>query len=145
MSDYFIVSVDDSTYFKEIKCLDKELFSRDLPDLKIGHWWAMFDERDYPLVAYCGMVPSADWYKTGYLCRAGVREECQGQGLQKRLINVRVAKARRLGWEWVVSDTDDNNHASSNSLIACGFRLYTPENRWAGRKGVLYWRKDLIG
>ena len=53
----------------------------------------------------------------------------------------RVDKARRLGWNWLITDTYDNP-ASSNSLISCGFKLYDPNVPW-GTKGALYWRKKL--
>jgi L-amino acid N-acyltransferase YncA len=65
----------------------------------------------------------------------------RGQGIQKRLIRVRLRQARALGWNWVVTDTHDNP-ASSNSLIARGFKLFDPSKPWGADK-TLYWRLKL--
>lgn len=101
-----------------------------------GAWW--YAEVNGELAGYAGVVPSKQWADCGYMNRAGVLPEHRGKGLQKRLIRTRQAYARRVGWRWLVTDTRDNP-ASSNSLIACGFRLYTPSSPWA-LKDSLYWR-----
>ena len=59
-----------------------------------------------------------------------------GHGLQRRLIRIRVQKARKIGKRRVISYTMGNAR-SGNNLIACGFRLYNPENCWEGE--VTYW------
>ncbi len=89
-------------------------------------------------IAYAAMAPSQQWANVGYLCRAGVLPEYRGLGIQKRLIRVRVAYARKLGYLAVVTDTTDNP-ASANSLISCGFKLYQPFFPWAF-KHTCYWR-----
>jgi len=66
----------------------------------------------------------------------------RGQGLQRRLIRVRELAARKAGMLAIVTDTHRENHASSNSLMAMGYRLYTPHTKWAFNDG-LYWRKKL--
>ena len=68
-------------------------------------------------------------------------QDHQGNGLQKRLIRARVAKARALGYKWVVTDTYDNP-ASANSLIASNFKLFKPSDPWAG-SGSLFWLRKL--
>jgi GNAT superfamily N-acetyltransferase len=70
-----------------------------------------------------------------------VLPEARGQGLQRRLIGARERHARALGMAWLVTDTYQNP-ASSNSLIAAGYRLYEPAQPW-GARGTLYWRKRL--
>jgi hypothetical protein len=50
-------------------------------------------------------------------------------------------QAKKLGWNWLITDTHDNA-PSSNNLIATGFRLYNPTCPWAF-KDSLYWRKRL--
>ena len=102
-----------------------------------GHWWVAYTEDDKP-VGFAGMVRSAQWSNAGYLCRAGVLRHYTGYGLQKRFIQVRINQARKLGWEWLVTDTTDNP-ASANSLISMGFKLYEPSVPW-GFKNSLYWR-----
>lgn len=73
--------------------------------------------------------------------RAGVIPSHRGKGLQTRMIAVRVAKAKRLGWKYVLTYTHDNC-PSANNLIDCGFKLYDPRNPYAA-DGSLYWRIKL--
>jgi len=105
-----------------------------------GHWWIAYTEEGKP-IGFAGLTRSAQWSNAGYMCRAGVLPDYQGHGLQKRLIQARIRKARSLNWDWLLTDTTDNP-ASSNSLIALGFRLYIPSVPW-GFKNSLYWRLDL--
>jgi GNAT superfamily N-acetyltransferase len=81
------------------------------------------------------------WIDTGYLCRAGVLSGYRGHGIQKKLIRARIRQAKALGWNWLVTDTY-LNPASSNSLIATGFKLFEPSKPW-GATQTLYWRKKL--
>ncbi len=106
----------------------------------LGFWWIAYAEDGQP-AAFASMKPSIRWQETGYLSRSGVLEPHRGNGLQKRLIRVRVRKARELGWKWLLSDTSDNPE-SANSLISCGFRMYTPSQPY-GLKTSVYWRKRL--
>ena len=106
-----------------------------------GHWWVAFTESGKP-VAFAGLVRSAQWVNAGYLCRAGVLRTYNGHGLQKKLIQARIRQARKLNWEWLITDTTDNP-ASSNSLISMGFKLYEPSNPWA-YKNSLYWRLNVF-
>lgn len=102
-----------------------------------GHWWIAYAEDGKP-VAFAGLVRSARWTDTGYLCRAGVLDEYTGNGLQKRLILARIKQARKLGWNWLISDTT-NNPPSANSLINAGFKIYKPGSPWSFRNAI-YWR-----
>lgn len=102
-------------------------------------WWIAFAD-ELP-VAFAAVRPTGTpgvWY----LCRAGVIPTARGQGLQKRLIRVRLLAAKAAGASAVVTDTRPNNCASSNSLIAAGFRTYNPATRWACDDSI-YWRKEL--
>jgi GNAT superfamily N-acetyltransferase len=105
-----------------------------------GYWWLVHSEDGVP-VAFAGLVPSQRWSDCGYLCRAGVLPAHRGQGIQKKLIRVRIRQARALGWNWLITDTHDNP-ASANSLIARGFRLFNPTKPW-GADSALYWRLEL--
>ena len=102
-----------------------------------GHWWIAYTEDGKP-IAFAGLVRSITWTDTGYLCRAGVMDGYTGHGLQKRLIRVRQTQARKLGWNWLITDTTANP-ASSNSLINAGFKIYTPANKWSFRNAI-YWK-----
>lgn len=105
-----------------------------------GYWWLCYTDAGVP-VGFAGMVPSVRWEQTGYLSRAGILPAHQGRGLQKRLIKVRIAKAKQLGWRFLLSDTSENP-ASANSLISCGFKMYEPRNPY-GLKTSLYWRRKI--
>jgi GNAT superfamily N-acetyltransferase len=102
-----------------------------------GHWWIAYAQDGKP-VAFAGLVRSIKWADTGYLCRAGVLDGYTGNGLQKRLIQARIKQARKLGWNWCITDTT-NNPASANSLINAGFKIYTPANKWSYRNAI-YWK-----
>ena len=102
-----------------------------------GYWYVVFSETG-EAVGFGGIVPSTRWSDTMYLCRAGVVPTHQGQGLQKRLIRQRLKVAKRLGMNWVITDTNENP-ASANSLIAIGFKMFEPSQPW-GLKTALYWK-----
>lgn len=118
--------------------LQKKILPADTPyKTDRGHWWIAYAEDGKP-VGFAGMVRSTNWTDTGYFCRAGVLSGYTGHGLQKRLIKVRLVQAKKMGWNWCITDTTDNP-ASSNSLISCGFRVYTPANPWSF-KNAIYWK-----
>lgn len=120
--------------------LQKKCLPYDEPyDTDYGWWWIAYD--GVTPVGFAGVVKSSSWSDCGYLCRAGVMSDYRGMGIQTRLIKVRIAHARRMGWNWLISDTRDNP-ASANSLINCGFKLFDPTNPW-GYSDALYWRKRL--
>ncbi len=98
-------------------------------------WWIAFLE-DEP-VGFCCLSPSMRRPNVGYLSYAGVMPEHRGQGLQKRLIRVRLKACRKRGWGEAVTYTNDNP-PSANNLIACGFRMWTPDELWGNR--LDYWR-----
>ena len=142
MTTYTIRSVDTTRpdVCHDLMRLQAECLPNDVPcSIIAGHWWIAY-QADTP-VAFAGMVASQRWSDTGYLCRAGVVPAHRGRGLQKRLIAVRMNKARRLGWKWLITDTRDNP-ASANSLISAGFRMYQPRDPW-GWDDAVYWRRKL--
>jgi GNAT superfamily N-acetyltransferase len=103
-------------------------------------WWAMRVEG--VLAGYAGLLelPSNEG-RTVFLNRSAVFKEWRGQGLQKRLIRVRLRYARERGYTHAITYTMRGNPASSNNLIGCGFRLYDPQ--WAYAGSVLYWQRAL--
>ena len=118
--------------------LQRQILPEDQPyEPTRGHWWIAYAECGKP-VAFAGLVRSTKWTDTGYLCRAGVLDGFTGNGLQRRLIKARLAQAKRLGWNWCITDTT-NNPASSNSLNNAGFKIYTPANKWSFRNAI-YWK-----
>lgn len=123
-----------------LKWLQLETLPGDEPiDTNIGYWWIVYDE-DKP-IGFCSMKHSAKWADTIYLNRAGIIYKYRGKGLQRRLIRVRERLSRKFGMTWLVSDTYQNP-ASTNSLIRCGFQMYSPSYKY-GADGTCYWRKKL--
>lgn len=123
----------------ELDSLDHICFGDVYPkkDTETEAWWTARTRTGTPL----GFAGAKLWDPDGcvYLCRAGVIATARGAGLQRRLIRVRLAWARRIGADAAYTYTVSWNHASNNSLIACGFKLWSPGYAWAGREGVLYW------
>lgn len=105
-----------------------------------GTYWGAFEGN--LMVAFAGLVPSAGWHGAAFFHCAGVMPMYRGRGLQKRMIRIRLAYARRHGMIGARTYTVLDNPASSRSLIACGFKLYRPENMWAGSH-VNYWKISL--
>ena len=85
-------------------------------------WWIVW--QDKTPVAYAGMRLCKDPRNLGlaFLNRAGVVPGHRGRGLQQRLIRARVAAARRLAVNELVTYVMIYNVASINSLVNCGFR-----------------------
>lgn len=110
------------------------------PELLSRGWWWILTQDGVP-VGFAGMAPSVRWSDVVYLCRSAVMPGGRGKGLQKRLIRVRLAKAKKVGMNWAITDTR-RNPASANSLITCGFRMYQPQHPWSF-KDACYWKKEL--
>jgi GNAT superfamily N-acetyltransferase len=132
--------VDGATHARILRQLQRAALPYDEPmSTDEGSWWVTF-VGETP-VAFAGSKRSTRWNDAVYLCRAGVIPAFRGAGIQKTLIRVREAAARKAGMTWLITDTHENP-ASANSLISCGFRLYEPNSPWAN-KGALYWRKRI--
>jgi GNAT superfamily N-acetyltransferase len=113
-----------------------------IPRWQTGDWWIAFERGTKEEVAFASLRPSQRWDRTGYMNVAGVLPRARGHGLQRRLIRHRLKQARRYGWHTVITDTILDNAASMNSLIASGFRPYTPAVKW-GSEYTVYWQKTL--
>lgn len=135
------VDIRHSKTQDRLSTLQRICLPHDIPyDTNSGFWWTITDTsgRD---VGFAGLVYSFRWSDCGYLCRAGVIPSSRGQGIQKKLIRVRIRQAKAVGMNWLITDTYDNP-ASSNSLISCGFKLFEPTVPW-GATGTLYFRLKL--
>ena len=121
-----------------LDALDRACFPDDAPYPKRARgcsWWLALDA-DGAAVAFAGMRVLRD---VTFLCRAGVMPLARGGHLHRRLIRVRLRAAPAE--MPIVTYTIAGNVVSANNLIACGMRLWTPRNAWAGRD-VLYWRRE---
>jgi len=135
------VDADDPAVWARIVAMDAKCFEKGFaPALSSndGAWWiATVDGMD---AGYCGIKEHEPG--VAYLCRAGVIPRFRGGGLQKLMIRRRLAWARKEGFKSVVSDTCDSP-ASANSLIACGFRMFSPAKPWSFEYAC-YWRLLLL-
>ncbi len=113
--------------------------SAPVPSFDEGYWWLAF--RGSVPVAFAGLVQSTHAPNAGYLCRVGVISKHWGRSLQLRLLRATERRARRSGWQSIVSDTTDNV-SSANNFIRAGYRLYRPKHPW-GWPSTLYWRKPM--
>lgn len=139
---YRIREVDGGEYADVLTELHEACFDGTAaqPDYDAGHWWLAYDERK-EAIGFAGITPSSLDEYTGYLKRAGVLEEHRGHGLQKRLIRVREARAKKNGWLRIVTDCTDNPN-SANNLYRAGYRMLRPHYGWAF-SDTLYWTKTL--
>lgn len=141
-SNVRVLSFDTSTQYNHNLLLGAQVtvLPTDTPcDPQVGHWFVVTDSNTVMAFAQLKVTALPGY---GYLSRSGVYEEYRGKGYQVKLIRARERKARKLGLTHLVCDTSNNNHASSNSLIRCGYKLYEPKERWAFADG-LYWIKAL--
>jgi GNAT superfamily N-acetyltransferase len=138
------VDTSDEDVADTIRELHTEIFGDSAPqvDPERGFWWLAFEaSRGRELAGFCGLTPTYADPSLGYLKRAGVLRAHRGQGLQRRFVRVREAKARKLGMRGLVTDTSDNP-SSANNLIACGYRIFRPAKPW-GFDHTIYWNKDI--
>lgn len=144
---YRIALVDgfDPEVADTIRELHDEIFGDTAPNVnpERGWWWLAYacdDSRQ--LAGFCGLTPTfGQPHDVAYLKRAGVLMPHRGQGLQRRFVRVREARARKAGFQSIVTDTSDNP-SSANNLIKCGYRIYQPPEPW-GFTHTIYWTKDL--
>jgi RimJ/RimL family protein N-acetyltransferase len=125
-----------SNYYNELKTLDYKVFSGCGDEFKENRdWWVIVSGNQ--IIAYCGCG------YTENICifvRAWVHKDYRGQGLQKKMIKLRLKSA--FDCYIAITYTTDDNYPSANSLISLGFKLYNPEYAYAGRK-MLYFQKVL--
>ena len=129
---------------KAIRALEARCFPEDEPyDIAGAIWW-LVKVGDFP-IGYAGLKPLPYEKDVGFLCRAGILSNYRGQGLQRKLIKLRIKEAQKLGLKQLVTYTTTDNYASITNLLNQGFRFYSPENPWAGKeaKTVMYFYKHL--
>ena len=141
MSPIRIIPVDSA--LKALSDLQLECLPGDEPEpFRAESWWWLAIDGAGKVAGFAGMRPSDRWKQTIYLCRSGVLPGYRGQGIQKRLIRARLAKARALGNTHAITDCTTENPASARSLIASGFRPYWPKTPW-GLPHSIYWIRKL--
>lgn len=140
-----------------IRWMDGEVFPDDKPvTFALGTEWFFGSENGEPF-CYAAWRPhyrmhtlaELHWNKPdGFLYRAGVLVSGRGRGCQKELIKLREEDMKSKGITRSITYTDPISSASMKSLIACGYKPYTPilETNLAGLgRGdkFVHWEKAL--
>jgi len=122
--------------YQELKELDYKVFNGCDNEFKPNRdWWVIVSANK--IVAYCGCSFNEN------ICifvRAWVQKEYRGQGLQKKMIKLRLKSA--FDCRIAITYTTVDNYPSINSLISQRFKLFSPEYAYAGRQ-MLYFQKEL--
>jgi ribosomal protein S18 acetylase RimI-like enzyme len=121
--------------FKTIKNLHKLVFGVTENKISGIHWWLVFD-REIP-------VAFASCYLTSVSCYfryAGVIEGYRGRGIQRALINERIAFAKSKGCKYVYAQVEHDNIPSNNNFIRCKFMLIEPAK---GHRHCLNWIRNI--
>jgi predicted GNAT family acetyltransferase len=123
--------------YQRVKIMDVNIFSGCNDEFqKNREWWVLLDDEN-KIAAYCGSVYSSN---ICIMVRGWVKKQHRGQGLQKKLIKIRLNAAKKNNCYIVITYTTKDNCPSSNNLISQGFKLYLPEYEYGGKE-MLYWNK----
>ena len=145
-------TVGDVDEERWLRWLDAEIFPNDIPFLMKSAKWFIGWNIDVP-VAYCGwkphmLGPKHDLISTGFLYRSGVMPVARGQGLQKKMIEIREQDMIKNNIFVACSYTEVYSAASMRSLINAGYRPYeaTDDTALTGLdryKRFVHWKKIL--
>lgn len=105
-----------------------------------GFWWLVYFEG--APVGFAGLTPMVPFANVGYLKRAYVLPAHRGHGLQRRLLSIREDKARRLGWNLLVSECAADNRWSADNFAKARYTAFEPEQKW-GAADSIYWKKEI--
>lgn len=141
---YRIVEVDGNEHAETLhrfNALAPEIFpALTAAHIENGFWW--FANLDSDAVAFAGLVEFQPFPNIGYLKRAYVLPDYRGHGLQLRMMEVREAKARQLGWTMLVSECSASNTSSARNFARAGYERCDPEQKW-GAPNSIYFVKRL--
>jgi GNAT superfamily N-acetyltransferase len=144
MIDFDLRRIITKKQQKEVLALHKLSLPADLAPVwnSSNFCAALYDGKT--LIAFAIAKQSTGYTQAMYLSRCCVHPDYRGKGLQKRLIHLREVWALHNGMLYSITDTSNDNAASMNALIACGYRPYWPElvHPWALPNSI-YWRKTL--
>jgi N-acetylglutamate synthase-like GNAT family acetyltransferase len=137
----FTVRLAEKSEISTLQQLEKDIFPEDEKvNFHLGVWWIARNDMGLP-VGFCG-VATFPKDKFVFFKRAGVLYAYRGKRLHKQLIRVRLAWAKKHGYDQAITYTLLSNPSSGNNLAKAGFKLYRPEYKWAGAY-ITYWVKWL--
>ena len=125
--------------FDAVEKMQKDVFVADeCVELTGTTWWVARDNGTP--IGFIGLQVEENY---GYIATCGVLPSHRGLGLQRRLIKRTEAFAWNNNLREMVTYTLPGNSASSNNFIALGYKLYEPEDPFAGDDAAIYWFKNL--
>jgi len=122
--------------YERLQALDARVFVDAKNEFKENReWWVIEDNGQ--IIAYCGSL-----YIDGVciFVRAWVHRPYRGNGLQSRMIKLRL-KAAKSCYK-AITYVHPDGISSMNHLVNNGFRFYVPQAKYAG-DGFLYFYKDM--
>jgi len=122
--------------YERLQALDARVFVDAKNEFKENReWWVIEDNGQ--IIAYCGSL-----YIDGVciFVRAWVHRPYRGNGLQSRMIKLRL-KAAKSCYK-AITYVHPDGISSMNNLVNNGFRFYVPQAKYAG-DGFLYFYKDM--
>lgn len=125
--------------------LHKASFGKSAPTIappENTHWVCTVDGKHAGFASAYNYEDGADGCLASFLDRVGVLPEFSGLGIQRRLMRAWCAWAKRCGAQYATTYTSWNNPLSYHNIQRCGFMLYDPDYRYAG-KDMLYWIRAL--
>lgn len=139
------VMVRQTLNYKLVRQLRDEIFPDDIKSLPVYEsdicWilWIYHNRYWYPS-GFAILRPLAidGELDMAYMAAAGLVKTARGKKLHKKLIDVRMQYCKRNEISHLITYVLDYNLASANSLINKGFRLYEPDWKYAGKRGVIY-------
>ncbi len=139
-----VITVRKTKNVTLIKKLNERIFPRDPLDLRHNNVYWILRINEMP-VGFAVLHPLTNEPETVFYSRAGLLPKARGRGLHRRLIDVRNRYCKKNLYKQAITYTMDDNVASANNLISCGFKFYDPANRWADslhKKEVIYFLNE---
>ena len=104
--------------------------------------WVAYDKNNNP-AGFCTARTLEDGVL--YFDRGGVFKEHRGQGLHRKLIEIRERYARKNGYKNIITYVMKDNIKSLTTLVRCDYLIYTPAYQWAGKawETIYYLIKEL--
>jgi len=142
------IAKSDMESIRWLRWLDAEIFPNDTPAvIGTANWFLAWNNDQ--AVAFCGWKPYLlDLDIVGFHYRAGVLSSHRGQGLQRKMIELRESEMIRSNIKVAVTYTEVYSAASMTSFINMGYRPYEATEKTAlcdlnKFRRMVHWKKNL--
>lgn len=131
------IQIRQSEDLLTIKKLHKKTLPSDEFPSEYSNSWIAYDKKKP--IGFC-TISLVD-KETLFLSRAGILSDYKGLGLHKRLINVRVRWAKKLGYKKLITYVHPHNIISLRNLLGSKFEVYIPQWEYVGKDFIYLIRK----